>query len=477
MIKNYKETVKKINQAFSKQSVLILGLLAFNFIAIADIFVDVASPPRIYSFETSYSEEIYPIEPNETGTIIDNAVFAAGQEGYINVSTSKNSSLKVVAINFGSQVEYSNFSPYFSINQTQHVLNIPPVKEYTVFRVFLMNPNTENLDFKGFIAITGLNHHKLLLCFLITIILICITLIPLVNQSINLDWGRFFSRKDESDEKIPHSTSFIPQFFILDKFQNHEFSLLRTTFIASLIWLIVQPLAPVIDFDLGSGTKNVHLLRVAETTLLNPMSFGLFILAIFIALDTAEVIAAKRTRRALLFIFSLPFRRIDWLIVSFIWELKLYGGFFLIAFLLKIISISFQIRFILPLDLILFLIILILISICTWISTGIMISCFSSSRISATVGTLTIIVIGSVWVNISTKTEYNNGGGILGLFDFVFSRWLNYHEYNRDITIVGNLVVTSPQLGLLLDSIFLTIVWFSLVSILGMVKISKTDVS
>jgi len=42
IIKNYKETLKKINQAFSKQSVLILGLLAFNFIAIADILVDVA---------------------------------------------------------------------------------------------------------------------------------------------------------------------------------------------------------------------------------------------------------------------------------------------------------------------------------------------------------------------------------------------------------------------------------------------------
>jgi len=337
-----------------------------------------------------------------------------------------------------------------------------------------MNPNTEYLDFEGFITITGLNHHKLLLCLLITIILICTTLIPLVIQSINLDWG-FFSRKDESEKKNPYSISFIQQFFILDKFQNHEFSLLRTTFIASLIWLIVQPLAPVIVFNLSRHAKFVELLQLAETTLLNPMSFGLFILSIFIALDTAEVIAAKRNRRDLLFSFSLPVRRTDWLIVSFMWELKIYGGFFLIAFFIKIISISFQIRFILPLDLILFLIILILISICAWISTGIMISCFSSSRISATVGTLTIIAIGSIWVNISTKTENNNGGGILGLFDFVFSRWLNYHEYNRDITIVGNLVVTSPQLGLLLDSIFLTIVWFSLVSILGMVKISKTD--
>ena len=356
---------------------------------------------------------------------------------------------------------------------------LPPVSEYKVYTLFLWNREEGSAQFTGRIIIKGVNiQYILILALLISTLAIWVLLTQLYRNMKKGANNEYIRRND--NQFIP-SLTFPKRFKLLWRLQGENFNRSRIAFTAALIWIVIQPLVTITAFSSASSRYqyNYHMINAADNTLFLPLIIGLFILLIFLAGDSAEVIAGKRSRRDILALFSLPIKRVEWILVNFSWQLLLYGGLLIYAILLKVTLLSLQMKYFYPLIPLVFLMIFLLVTLCAWISTGLLFSIQSSSSTSAvTKNILTILIL-----TIITYITVEGGdpdhavtcGGALGLVTMNWVMWGNPFWGRKDIQVEGLFVTTLPNVEPFFISIMQSTIWFIVVCLLIVVLLKRLE--
>ena len=475
--------IKHLRLFISKQkiSAITICILVFLSLSIGQIIIESLIPAREYNFKSGFNERVGGIEPNHDSRILDYVVIAPGQSGIVKISTTLNTTLKLIQIVFGSNLNTSNFTGYESINSTTHFLVLPPVSEYEVYSLFLRNMEEGKAQFTGRIIIKGLNiQYILILAVLISTLAIWALLTQFFHKIKKKTTNESFRR---NDNPFISSLTFLNRFKLLWRMQGENFSRFRIAFTAALIWIVIQPLVTITTFSSASSRYQYyyHMLSAADNTLFMPLVIGLFILLIFLAGESAEVIAGKRSRRDLLALFSLPIKRVEWILVNFSWQLLLYGGLLIYAILLKVTLLSLQMKYIYPLIPLVFLMILLLVTLCAWISTGLLFSIQSSSSISAVTKNILTILILTIFTFIVVSSGVSDFpsqcGGVLGLISMNWIMWGILFWDGKDIQVEGLFVTTLPNVEPFFISIVHTTIWFIVVCLLIVVLLKRLEVN
>jgi hypothetical protein len=477
--------IKDFRLFISKQKVsaITICILVFLSLSIGQIAIESLTPAREYNIKSGFNQRIETLTSYEEARVLNYVVLAPGQSGIVNISTTLNSTLKLIQIVFGSDLNTTNFIGYQSNNSSSHFLIVPSVTVYSVYRVYLMNLNDDSVDIIGKIVIKGLNIQY----FLIPSILV-------LTLAIWILFGRFFNLSEKrtlndtiriDDDRVITPPSFFARLKLLWRIQGNKFNGYKIAFTAALIWIVIQPLVTITTFNSTSGRYQYyhHMLYAADTVLYLHILLSLFILLIFLAVDSAEVIAGKRSRRDILALFSLPFKRIEWVIVNFFWQLLLYGGLLIYTILLKILLLSLQMKYFYPWIPLIFLIMFLIVILSAWISTGLLFSIKSSSTISTVTKYLLTILI----LTIITFVAVSNGdsdyaeacGGILGLITMQWIMWRTFDSSwdRRDIQVEGLFVTTLPNVEPFFISIVHTTIWFMVVCLLIVVLLKRLEIN
>lgn len=467
----------------TKISAVTICFLVFFGLSIGQIFVSFFLVNREYHFKSGFRELWGPIEPGSEVEVEEYVVIAPGEIGIVNISTSLDTTLKLIEIPFGSDLNTSHFHGYMSTNSSLHFLKTSSVPTYKVYRLYLRNLNNQSIDFRGTIVVTGVNF----LYFLTPAVLIAFFCGWVLFRSVFV-----FSRKPfvilpkgtTLTESSLSLISFVSRFRLLWGLQYHEFSKTRIAFTAALIWLIIQPLVTLTSFRSASVRYQdyYHLLNAAGDSLFIPIVLCLFILLLFLAIDTAEVIAGKHSRRDLLALYSLPIKRTEWILVTFCWSLLLYGGLLISAILLKVFLLNFQMKFFYPLFPLIFLILFLLLTLSAWIVTGIFFSIQSSSPISASIKSLVVVLIGTMisLVAVSDGDPHHpmECGGVLGLVNWSWIMW-RISRYHPCVYLQENglFVATLPHLEPLFISLIHTLIWVGVGGILIIFRLKRLEIN
>ncbi|MFX0123751.1 MAG: hypothetical protein ACFFAE_08945 [Candidatus Hodarchaeota archaeon] len=468
--------LQKIISVKSKLSIITTTFLMIGILTIGVVFIELNSPPTIKP--VSGFREL-PLKPYETRSLPFQYSIANGQSVFINISTSNVTALKLSPATFGTNesnftdpISFDLDNSLVSCNSTNHLFTLPQAKYYTVYRVFLKNLRNQTVTFDGYVKISGFNHDFLLVPFLL---LSCYGLIVgcsfLVSRIINLVNKKKHNSKRKGLGTVDnHFISSFSRIKSLWKLQRQEITLFRLIIIILLLWIALQPMVTM-NYRKQCFTIQA-VLENAENYLITPIKgYGVMLLiAALIVIETSEVITSKIARQDILITLTLPVKRLEWLLSEFSWIFYQYGLTFSIILIIKAFIISLQMRLIYPWLSLIGWFSLFLCSFLAWISTGLLVSSTSSTRVSATIKGLITILIGLMVVHLIGGGHYENFGdyGILNIDGIAYSLWHHYDAPSflckdvPDVQIQGIIVQTPPYLNNLFGSVVLMVLWFIL---------------
>lgn len=469
--------IKKRIQYISKInfSTITICLLVFFGLSVSQIFLESISPTQ------GYLPKPHSINTNTQSKILSNIVIAPGQSISINISTTHSTTLKIIPIIYGVEINISNFTGYTSNNTLYHFLNIPPAKEYTVYNVYIANFSNESVIYSGKVLIRGFNHLYLLIPIILILMLIIWTLLRKIHQALNRGEKNILIN---INGRTIFSPSFLTRIRLLWCKQIIVFNNKRIAITAFLIWVIMQPLNTISPaLHLTNSSSHYSLLISAFDTIFLPVFLCLFLLMLFITIDSASVIAEKRSNHSIRAFFSLPIKRVEWVLINFSWQLFFYGGLLSFIILIKILLLNFQLKYYFPVIPLIFIFIFILTSLSVWISIGLIFSIQSYSIISTVTKTMISILIFTIITYTTVSSWLYNGlspcGGVLGIVEMPRVMWgvpFDYIARLKDIKVEGLLVTTTPYMEPFLNSILQTSICFIIVFFIMIIQIRKFEI-
>ena len=249
------------------------------------------------------------------------------------------------------------------------------------------------------------------------------------------------------------------------------------------MWFALQPMITM-NFFFNSCRTWQAVLENAEIYLITPLNRAMLLIAALIVIDTSEVIVSKIVSRNIMVTLSLPFKRSEWLLSTFIWIFYRYGLVFVIIFLIKVFVISLQIRLIYPWLSLIGWLSLFMCSFLAWISIGLLASSTSNTRVGATITGLIAVMIGLIFIQIIGGGHYNpffGGYGILVIEGIAYSFWHHFGGWECKkmpvVQVQGILVKTLPYLDNLVVSVGLMGLWFLLSLLILCFVIRKYEVN
>lgn len=471
-IRNVMNNISKIKiSTFSLCLLVILGL------SLGQIFIEFISPQQDYVFNSD------TIDINNELRIVSFKVLTPGQSVKINISATQNISIKLIKIVFGSKTKSTNQSNYYSFNSTHHKFKIPPVSEYTIYNIYISNMNDETVIFSGKIGIEGFNIFYLIVPIISTITII----VWLVTKQI----GKHLMNRDTNKTKIEDYNrslslpSFITRIQLLWWFRRESISNKQIVLVTTLLWITVQPLTKLTLIPLSISSNSLYYYSIfipANKAIFDSVLYSLVVLMILLPIDSAELIALQRSNRSILTFFSLPIKRIEWILINFTRELLFFSSILFYLIVLKVIILNYQLKFLFPVSPIIFLLILVLITICTWISIGLYFSIQSTTTISTLIKTIISILSYSFITYMTVSATQGpiliNCGGFLGLPDMSLIIWDFFGKpllALEDITVEGLIVTTIPKMGYLFNSIIQSTISFIVLIMLVVYKLKNVE--
>lgn len=439
-----------------------LFLLILSGLMIYDVS-SAAMNPRIYYLPP---ENIwYELDPFDTQEISQfsagaGVLIGRGQTLIINVTTSNQSTLSLVEYAWDSNELHVPITEpvYTSQNSTSHSFSLPPGQRFRIMVVYLTNLASEPLAFEGMAKIVGPDHDQLLG-------LIILLFLSMLWGSVVFTIRRVNKRqREESINSVSSLSLSVPRIsrlrLVWGFFSSME-NQIKILFVSVISWLVFQP-AKLIQEISGSPLTTHKLIREVDLALHGYVFPGLLFLLLFLAIETSEVIAARKAHQDLPFLFSLPIARQEWIIAGFFWYFLFYGKFLVFTYFFKVALISLQLGIVYPLSSVLSLSLVLMSYLGCFIGLGLLSSIASSQRIPAIIkGLFLSLIFGSIF--------FGAIGG-LGAVEYSPEPLKGAHNETRlwdPITSKeGAFVITKPNLEGLISTLALPI--FALLLGLGL---------
>jgi hypothetical protein len=481
-LKGYKQNVKQyisIKKKVASRNKIPLALILFitlECLTIGSIALEVNSPPRSYNSQSLTPWDSNPLEQNETRRIsfslnntyysagLANIPIASGQSSLIKVTSDYESSIKLILIKtWEERPDFTDESSYENLNDTYHHLTISPEFQYRILYVFIKNLSDSSNQFQVSLIVYGLNSDYLIIPALILLLYIVYTLcIYLIRKS--------FTIVQRSSQKINQEHSMLKRIRLISQRLREEIGTLQIIILICLFWIVIQPFVPLAaDHPNGNYHPLRSNLRLIEKELILPLPATLFIIAIFICIQTGELIASKKIRGDIAVVLTLPFSRTEWICITGFGLLTLYGTIFGIIIILKATIISLKLQLIYPIPSFLIWSLLITLTISTWIFTGLISSNESYNKYGAAIFGVGVIMGLSVIMLILE-------GGILMIEGQSYELWPSVDGlFLPDVQHNGWMILDMPKLDILIPTLFITGIWFISGLIILVFRVNKFE--
>lgn len=388
---------------------LVIILFTLEFLVIGGIILESSASQRVYECQSESVWQSNPLESNETRRLIfntnsysnpsertnhvDTIHAATGQSIHVQFKTTDITTIKVFKLELWENgVTFYNETIHIKENALQYEFIIESYDKNSYYIIFVQNLGENTTHYEGSVIIQGINQDY----FLLLLVPICF-LSPLIILSFLLKRKKYVPKQDNytSVDKIP--LSLLRRVKLLWQANEHEFNNLYLIFIIIVLWLITQPIISISeDFMIGYSINTNNLmgnLTIAELLLIRPLFAYFLIIGLFIVIEVSELVTGKIKRKDILSFFTLPFSRIEWILVITVKIICVYGGIFFILLSMKAFLITRQINLFFPLSSFIIWFIFFLIPMFLWIIIGLICAFKSENRIKSAIIALMLISV------------------------------------------------------------------------------------
>lgn len=466
-----------------KQTEFLTIYLTIQLITIGVLLVNILTPhSEILVCQSLTPWDSNPLDPNETKIItfsvqksgnqypsfFQSVNIANGQRVSINITSTNQTTVKIIQTEtWDKGFNFSSVAYYSSNNLTFHIFSFNSSSKHSIFYFFIQNLEGDLCHYSGSVIVIGFNHDYY---YLPLFPLIIFSFLLLIKTTIRQTFKSF--KKIRSGRSLP---TFLERITHLWRLNQQELGFKYLIAVIILIWFIVEPLVPIFDFV--SSTRTItSLLRKnlidSELLLVRPLYSTFFLFAFIVIIESAELVAGKINRRDIMALFSLPISRVEWVLITILRLLTIYGGIFTLFFLMKAFLISRQLNFFFPIVSITFWLLFFHLTFLCWVATGFLVAFKSHTKFEAAIKGLTLICILSfvMWM---IKT------GTMAVEYLAFYFWSNSNEMGpirTDISFKYPVVLTLPNIDVFLPSLLILILWLCITTVLLLKSIKQLEI-
>ena len=448
--------------------------VVLEIMSLGGILLQMSAPPRSYSFYY-----LSPLGSNETRRMSyyinqnheewgDTIPIATGQYAMVNVTSINLSSIKVIHVEaWERRPDFSSKAIYESNNKTHHFVTINPSPRYRIIYLFIRNLTPHDSPFDGCVTIYGVNQDYFVIPVLLLFLYFLFSVCSITTKKLKMKLTPNLTR---NSDKVP------PSFFHRIKFiwilLRQEFDPVHIIILTALVWVVIQPLAPVPLYHSRPPQPLYREISNMERELISGFSLSLFLLAVLLSIETGEFVAGKKRRGDIGVILTFPISRIEWIMGYGVGILVVYSGVFGITLMLKAVLLSMRIRLVYPVASVVAWFLLILLTLAAWIFTGMITSFRSHDKYSSAIKGMGIIACVSLLMFIFSE-------GIMKIERLSYELWpRRILDWTLpDAQFHGIFITTLPRLHNLFPTFGLTGIWLVISLILVIFLAQRYEVT